>query len=364
MRPFKRSLVEDFQGMGLSDRAVQDSLSNMLGEDEDGFDDELDDFEVEDVDALNIVEAMKKIKKLRGKEKMKAVWYRRSAMGKKSAKKQARLHRLGSYKKKAAKRRKKLARAGGPKKGFRRVVSSRDYEGGSLTEALIENLQELSESVDYDGGERFDQYVEAFNHIADLGELMALRYNEMGEEDLAEDVIGIAILAEEVLEEMEDFGGVVDLDEDENLEEALSEAMEIVGDQLAEYSEITENEDYDDDDDEDDELAEALAVLEAARSRKEKGYVVTTREKKSMGRGRKAKTVTRKRTIGHGKSGKGEFTDQEGVSYGMKDLDTFEKKLVYNRDAEGQSKSTKIRKDIKDPKGLAGYLARQGSFRR
>lgn len=338
-----RSITEDFRRMGLSGRSVENSLANMLGEtSENDIDSDSDgDF---DGDAMSIIEAYKRRRALRGKKKISAKRYRRSAAGKQAARKSAKARRRPGAKRLASKRRKKLAKMGGAKKGFARVLPGLRASDESMTmrQALIENLKSLEEAVERDPVSRFDEYVEAFNHIADLGEVLTLRCHEAGEEEMAEDMVLVALMAEAVLEDMEELNGALDSEIDEDLEEVLASAMEAVSEALEDFSVLEE--DDEDDDDEDDDLEE-----DEDDDDDEDGDDLTERARRIAEAAKKKK-----------KSG-GEFTDDDGVPYGKKDLDAFEKSLVYGR--KGGKWRKQRRKDIKDPKGLAGYIARYGSFK-
>ncbi len=332
-----RSLTEDFQRMGLSENAVEESMFNLIGEDHEDdaeFDEEFDE---EDEDALSIVEAYKRRKKLTGKKKIQAKKYRKSASGKRSAKKQAMQRKRPGVKKIAAKRRKKLSKLGGAKKGFiRQLPASTEWEGTGLSESLMENIQTLAEAVDRDEGGRFDEYVEAFNHIADLGELLTINYHGIDEEELAEEAADLAIAAEEMLEGMEDLDGVVSLEDDAMLEANLHVAMELVSAELENFTELHEefemdyedelDEDFDDDDfDDDDEDSLIEGARRAARAAK-KG-------------GKKAKKKKFKGKVS--KSGKSKTIAPGG---------TMAK--LYARKG----------KSVRDPEAVGAFIARHGSY--
>jgi len=251
-----QGIKNQFRNMGLTEEEIRASMHYML-EDEDDLDEgELigDEDEDEDEDIVSVAEAYKKVRKLRGKKKMQAKKYRRSAAGKKSAKKAAkkmkRVRRTSAYKRRQA----KLAKTK-VKKGYRRVVSDRDVDAG---DGMLEDIMELAESINSDVEDRFAGFVEAFNHIADIGELLTYRYHTLEEDAMAEDVIGITTDAEDVISYLEDLDGVLSPDEDEILEDKLSEMMEIVAEALEDYDVITEGEDFDDDDDDYEEYDEYL----------------------------------------------------------------------------------------------------------
>lgn len=272
-----KSLREDFQQMGLSENRVNESMRNLLGEDFEQEinkdDDTLDDDELEDDDPLAIIERRKRLKRKTGKEKIAGKKQRRSASGKRSAKKAAMARKRPGAKRAAAKRRVKLAKMGKAKKGYRRMVSSKEFEGNSLHASLMENIQSLVEAVEIDPVERFDEYLEAFNHVADLGELLCLKYHGMDEDELANEALDVTLAAEAIIEGMEGLEGVVDAEDDATLEEALERAMDVVEDEMEGYNEIMEgldeedddddlgedidDDDFEDDDDDDDDLEEA-----------------------------------------------------------------------------------------------------------
>ena len=262
-----QGIREQFRSMGLTEEEISESMQYMLNEDADLDEGEPEEEEGEDI--LSVVEAYKKVRKLRGKKKMQAKRYRRSAAGKKAAKKAAkrmkRIRKTSAYKRRV----KKLAKMGGARKGYRRMVADRDVDG---TPNIIENIQSLAEGIDKEPEDRFGEFAEAFNHIADIGELLTFRYHSLEESEMAADVIGLAADAEEVISYMEGLDGVLTPEQDEELEEALSILMSAVAEALEEYGAITESEDEDDDeydeyeededidededDDEDDELDE------------------------------------------------------------------------------------------------------------
>lgn len=344
-----RSITEDFRRMGLSNKGAENSLANMLGEtSESDIDSDSDgDF---DGDAMSIIEAYKRRRALRGKKKISAKRYRRSASGKAAARKSAKARRRPGAKRVAAKRRKKLAKMGGAKKGFARVLPGLRASDESMTmrQALIENLKSLEEAVERDPVSRFNEYVEAFNHIADLSEVLTLRCHEAGEEEMAEDMVLIALMAEAVLEDMEELNGALSSEIDEDLEEVLASAMETVSEALEDFSALEEDID-EDEDDEDDEIDEDEDEDDDDDEDEEDDLTERAR--------RIAEAVKKK------KKGGGEFTDADtGAKYSKKDLDAFEKSLVYGR--KGGKWRKQRRKDISDPKGLAGYIARYGSFKR
>ena len=104
----------------------------------------------------------------------------------------------------------------------------------SIQEALLESINDLAQSIDHDPTGRFDEYVTAFNHIADLGELGAMKIMDEDEE-AACDVIRVALEAEDVLKTMEEMDGALTVEEDEILEGILADAMEDVATTLETY---------------------------------------------------------------------------------------------------------------------------------
>jgi len=311
-----------------------------LGEDEDEDDD--DDMSE---DALAVLEAYKyeKKRKVPSSEKARGRQKRRSGPGKVAARRSAKKAALPMN---VAKRKKRQAKMPPAKKGYRRVQSWFNYdgEGDEMREDILENLSILAEAIDKDPTDRFNEFVEAFNHIADIGEILTLRYHEMGEEDMAEDAIQLATSAEGILEQMEELGGALTLEADAALEQALAEAMEDTAEYMSDFEELAEEyEDLDEEDfdeDEDDEpsdiLSAARRIAEAAKVAKGKGRL---KGKAKKGKGKKKK---KKAKMGQ-------------IKKKTSKLSKFEKALT-------KSGSGKKRKDIKNPEALGGYLRWYGPF--
>lgn len=270
-----RRLEEDFQRMGLSEREAGKALS-FLKEDTDvdseeeeteedsfeddaylsdlmGEDDEEDD-ELDDDDAM--IERIVRLHKGSAKQRRAAkAYYRknkskiRRAMGKK--------RKTGAYKR----RQKKLSKMSKGSGRSRRVI-----EGEMEENQILDDLALLAESMGDEPTSRFDEYVEAFNHIADLGEMAAMQIMEEDEEAALE-LLELSLKAEAVLQDMENMGGALLEDEDDMLESSLADAMDEVGEMFENHGfleesdedeDVDEDEDWDEDwdEDEDEEMDE------------------------------------------------------------------------------------------------------------
>ena len=211
-----RKLEDNFRKMGLSESEIRMSLGNMgmlNEENEADSEDDLDgeDFETsfltneEDEEDLDEAFSRQRTHKSTAKERRLS---RMNYMSNKSAIKRKRKLKAHSA---AGKRHAKLL-AKLPKLGahMRRVFTDKDVPNeGKLSESILEELSYLAESIDRDPVSRFDEYAEAFNNIADLGELLALRaVTEDNDEEAGELVIGLSVRAEDVLREMEEMGGL------------------------------------------------------------------------------------------------------------------------------------------------------------
>jgi hypothetical protein len=180
------------------------------------------------------------------------------------------------FKKSARGKRHAMALKRGPKGGtrVRRIVKD-DFnirsEDSSLSESLIQEIAILAESIDRDPVDRFNEYAQAFNYIADLGELLALRY--MGEEDekAALGVLDLTVQAEDILKAMDKMEGAVTVEQDEKLERILSKAMDEVAEEF-EIWQLIESEiegDEEEDLDEDESLDDAEDVDEEGEGKEE-----------------------------------------------------------------------------------------------
>jgi hypothetical protein len=167
----------------------------------------------------------------------------------------------------------------------------------------------------------FDEYVTAFNHIADLGELSAIKVFDE-DEDAAVDLISLSLGAEQMLKLMEDMGGALDEDEEAMLEEVLADAMEDVFTLMEEYGlfieddededDLEEEEDIDDEDDyEGNPFLDAAAALREAKGAKKgarppkgkKRFVLKTNSreaKKGASKWGKGSTKAKKQIVGRG----------------------------------------------------------------
>lgn len=293
-----RPLEEDLQRLGLSDNEIRRSLNGMgvleEGEEADFFeDDEEEDFEEaylsdlagDDDDSDDEVdESMRvmRMKKGTAKSRRLSKQYYKAHKGK-IARKRKQQRKTSSWKR----HQKMLARA--PKASgarVRRVMSDVELpDSGTLSEGIMGDLSELAESIDRDPKSRFDEYVEAFNYIADLGELLAMRALDEDDDEAASEVLDLSIIAESILKEMEEMGGALTPEEDEDLEEALDEAMEDVAEALDSFGLLAEDdEDFDPEDDldeddedfdeDDDDLDEAKG---APKGKKTKGRKLLTK---------------------------------------------------------------------------------------
>jgi hypothetical protein len=364
-----RTLKNDFEKMGLSEDVCTKALVNMLGEDtelkdedleelEEDFEDELEDLDDED-DEETILEAYKRVKRLRGKEKVKSKKYRRSAAGKKAALKQKLRRKKPGVKRQMAKRRKKLAKLGKAKKGFRRQLAASTEHVGSEQEvnessALVENMQELAEAIEGNSVGQFQGYADAFNRVADIGELLTLRGHDLKESELAVEAAELAESAETVLNMMEE--GIEDRQLSEDDEELLQEALEIATAQVAElmeeYNVLVESfeededleeldEDFEEEDEdfeeEDEELDEARAKGKVRKMTHGKATAMARDVKKSRSKQRAVKKH-RKKT----KSGS----------------------EILPKNYTDAFKNVSARRDVRDPEKLAGWIAHHGSYRK
>jgi len=251
-----RTLEEDFRRMGLSDNEIRASLTNMLGESAEADSDQdvtEEDFE-EDGYLGDVVDmlAEKKMqhragtkKKAKGsvhkvrthKTKSSKKMYNRSYRAKHRSEQEA-FAKTPAMRAKRAASRARLAKMGPAKHGQRRRLGTDTgdmYDSSvSIQEALLESINDLAQSIDHDPTGRFDEYVTAFNHIADLGELGAMKIMDEDEE-AACDVIRVALEAEDVLKAMEEMDGALTVEEDEILEGILADAMEDVATTLETY---------------------------------------------------------------------------------------------------------------------------------
>jgi len=317
-----RPLEEDFQRLGLSQDEIRASLHNMgrpLGEmaeadlsdgseeeeDEDFEESYLsdlighDDDEAEDFDEMSEEDYFEFVDNLSDEEldrllensemfeakfikltplgtrktaRRKRKKWLKTAAGQAYARKQMQKRKRPAFKKQAKKQRIRRKRAGGARKGYmmRAGVENPSEGKEAIHEDLMESLTDLAESIEREPVSRFDEYVTAFNALADLGELGAAKIMDE-DEDAAMDVLNLSLQAEEVLKLMEDMGGALDEDEDEVLEEALAQLMELAGELVEEYGLLLEDEDeeeYEDEELEEDE-EEINPFLEAAASLRE-----------------------------------------------------------------------------------------------
>jgi len=307
-----RPLEEDLRRMGLSNEQIRSSLSSigMLTEGaEADFEDDDSGEEFEEAYLSDLVDddddeidemRVQRMKKSSAKEKRASKKYYKShkaSIGRKR-KKQSRNPAWQRHMAKLA----KAPKASGSR--VRRVMSDIEVPTeGHMSEGILENLAVLAESIDRDPKSRFDEYVEAFNYIADLGEILAMRALEEDENEAASDVLDLSLGAEAMLKEMEEMGGALTPDEDEYLEEALDDAMEDVEEVLEAFGVVGPEDEEDEDEDEDEDEEEATEGYEYDD---EDGLFEAAAKKYKMFRGKKV--IKRPKLKGKGvgiKVGKG-----------------------------------------------------------
>jgi hypothetical protein len=285
-------------------------LSDIDEDDDDGFEaDELDEYdeyvdslsdeEIDDLfEGFGRISTPKTVRRAKGKERRK--WLK-TAGGRKYMQHQNQARRTTGYKIKQKKHQKKVKARGGTKKGY---IFRESLRGGpEMGKSLLENVMEIAEAIDRDPEARFEEFATAFNRIADLGELAAMRLMEEEDgEDAALDVLDLSLAAENVLKNMEEMDGTLSDEEDRELEETLADAMDSVGEYMSRYglldedSDLGEDSDEDDDlDDDDDDLSEAFhataSELREARPSKSAGRFLLnpSKRKKVKGRSKYAK---------------------------------------------------------------------------
>lgn len=309
-----KTVEGEFRRMGLSESDIHRSLSGMGMLTEANEMDVDDDFEEEedfedpyigdnDEDEDDLDEGMRVMRthKSSAAERRKAKQYYRGH--KSQVKRQRKKRAKTSAGKRAAAFQKKRPSKGRPH--VRRVWSDVEMPTeGSMQEDLMGSLHELAESIERDPKSRFDEYVEAFNYIADLGELLALRsITEDGDEESATEVIGLSVYAEDVLREMEEMGGALTPEEDEELEALLDEGLEQVeqaleaygliaeDDEEEEYDEEESDEDLEDEDFEDEEELDEDDAIEATIAALEEAARTAERPMKASAKGKKRLTL-------------------------------------------------------------------------
>lgn len=244
-----RTIMEDLEQMNLSDKDKADAIGEIMAMDGDEFDDESPE---------GVIDEAKRgvLKKRRSTSGERAQW--RKTAKRRKAKTKA-LHKKGAWKSLERKREKIRARRKGKSAGARKFFSTGlrmsgiDYsEYGDPILESIGSLIEASES----GGGRKEDYTEAFNLIADIGELLILRYHEAGLQEMVDDSAELAIDAEMMVEELGEMDDVLTEDEDLSLEEVLSDAVNAVMVCMESYSRMMEkkassDDEYEDEDEED-----------------------------------------------------------------------------------------------------------------
>jgi len=330
-----KPLEEDFRRMGLSNNEIRESMRHMVSEkteadllsedQEEDFGDDVylsdlvdemeeeldsDPSEEDELEEDALLEKLVRLHKGTAKQRRQAKqYYKRNKSKINRAMKRKR--RTGAYKRHQAKLN-KMSKGG---VRTRRVVSHREDPGAgrpSMHEDLLNELNVLAEAIDREPRSRFDEFVEAFNHIADLGEMAAMQVMDEDEE-AAMELLSVSLKADAILKEMEDLGNALSLEEDEELEATLAEAMEEVGllfeehgmlAMLSEDDEESEEDgdfevDFDEDDLEEDETSnpflDAVAgISEAKRGAQTKGRKVlnpsSTKTKKGKSKWSKSTT--------------------------------------------------------------------------
>jgi hypothetical protein len=317
-----KPLEEDLRRMGLGPNEIRESLSHiggsaeadLLGEDtEEDFEDDVYLSDMMDDEELDEVKAQR-THKMKGSAKADSKAYERSH---KAQRKAARKRRARDPRVQAAERKRKAAGPARPhmRRSFmKRHSDVEDPSDGMPTmhESLMDELFTLNESIEREPTSRFEEYVEAFNHIADLGEMAAMEFLDEDDEAAA-DLLSLSLQAEAILQEMEDMGGALDADEDEELEASLADAMEDVGVLFDHYGLLAEDEDedYEDEDELDEDeiydydnpfLDAAAGLREAKRPAKTKGRKVlnpgSTKTKKGRSKWGKSTTSSRQQLRG------------------------------------------------------------------
>ena len=265
-----RNLEEEFRSLGLSEKDTRDSLGHMgmLTEGDEARVDDSDEEEDFGDTFLSSEEGWEEEDDDLGEGLKRTRTHKTSAAAKRKSKQYYKGHKQAISRKRrrraksSAGKRSAALLARMPKGGsrVRRVVSDRDVStGGGLHEGLIGELCSLAEAIDRDPSDRFQEYVEAFNYIADLGELLALRaINEDEDAEAAEIVMGLSVMAEDVLRGMSDLDGFLTPEQDAQYEETLNEALEDVWGALSAFELLSEDDDddfeYEEDDDQDEDF--------------------------------------------------------------------------------------------------------------
>jgi hypothetical protein len=377
-----RTLEEDLRRMGLSDREIHSSFPSLMeGKDEDEMDledefsGENEDFEedaylsdmtggeddedgtsdsfIESLsdDVLDVIaeeqglgEGFVKLAQagVRKKRRRKMKKWLKTAAGQRYMMKKLRMSKSSAGKMKQEKYRRRSKARGGPRKGYRM-----EDMGGDSTSALMESISELASSLDHDDEGRFDEYVEAFNHIADLGEVAYMNLIDE-DEDAAKDVLNLSLAAEKVLKKMEDMDGSLTEEEDVMLEETLADAMESVGEYMEKYDLFEGSGEGEDDlgfkeeddldfDEEDEGLGERFDVSDRTKS----FFLAAEELREARGRG-SAKRQARK-------------SGRKLLGPGMRKVGG--KSQWSKKGSKITIGKLKARKDVENPKALYKYLA-------
>ena len=339
-------LEEDFRRMGFSPAEICESMPHVSGSDEEAYfvdEDEEEDFEdvylsdmVDETDSDMGEGAYQKTHKMSSKAKRAAKLWRKQNPGsvRKSNKKQAKRRHKPAYKAQMARIKPGTI---GKSTGRRRVIKVSDVAnpGGGLpamNEELLQELSVLAESIRHEPVSRFDEFVEAFNHIADLGEMTAMNMMEE-DEDGARELLSVSLKAEAVLKDMEDMDGALDADEDRMLEATLADALQDVGELFESYG-LLDEDDWDEDEDLEEEYFDsdnpflaAAASLKEAKGKRKRGRMPAPEKRKIIPAGTKGKTVT------------------TASNWGKK-----------NKRAGASRRQISKRGDVRNVEGLLGYL--------
>lgn len=242
----------------------------------------------------------------------------------------SRLRKKPAYKKRQA-RLQKMSKGGSR---TRRVLSHVDDPGkgnSSFAEGILGELQVLAEAVDQEPRTRFDEFVDAFNQIADIGELIAMDISE-DDSDVAGEFVGMSLKAEGILKHMETLDGALSEEEDAELEETLADAMEEVGALFDKHEIVFESDEEDSGDEDEEDPEEDLEEDEEDEGNPFSGMADALREARPpKQKGRKLANYAKPKTVkGASKWGK---MNPSGASRrqlaGRKDVRNVEAMLGY-----------------------------------
>lgn len=262
-----KTIGEIFGEFGMTRSQISEAVRAMKsGADSFDIDDDLGCDSNVDVDDSEpaIGEGFQRLKSLMARisQRKKNKLYRKTSSGRQAYKRQLMKSKTSSYKRKEKIHNRKLRAAGGPRKGQRFLTTAVESVGAQegliiMSNKLLESVERLARAVNRDGSKAFREFVEAFNHVADIGELGAMKLLDE-DEDAASDVIELSLRAESVLKRMETMGGTLTEEQESMLEATLADAMDMAGDLLSEHNLIesmdddSDEEDYDEIDEDDD----------------------------------------------------------------------------------------------------------------